>query len=41
MTDSQSWCPSRFNSWSITFLIDINNLSDKLESNVKLFADDT
>ena len=27
--------------WSIIFLIYINELSDNLEANVKLFADDT
>ena len=41
MTDNQSWCSSGFSSWSIVFFIYINDLSDNLESNVKLFADDT
>ena len=41
MADDQSWCSSGFNSWSIVFFIYINDLSDNLESNVKLFADDT
>ena len=41
MADDQSWCSSGFNSWSIAFLIYINDLSDNLESNVKFFADDT
>ena len=41
MANNQSWCASGFNSWSIVFLIYINDLSDNLESNVKLFADDT
>ena len=42
MADSQSLFSSGFNSWSIAyFLIYINDLSDNLESNVKLFADDT
>ena len=42
MASNQSWCASRFNPWSIVFIyIYINDLSDNLESNVKLFADDT
>ena len=43
MSDNQSWCTSGFNSWSIVFCIYIyiNDLSGNLESNVKLFADDT
>ena len=41
MADNQSWCSSGFNSWSIVFLIYINDLSDNLKSNVKLFANDT
>ena len=43
MVDNQSWCSSGSNSWSIAFFlyIYINDLSDNLESNVKLFADDT
>ena len=43
MADNQSWCTSGFNSWSIVFFlyIYINDLSDNLESNVKLFADNT
>ena len=45
MADNQSRCSSGFISWSIVFLffflIHINDLSDNLEPNVKLFADDT
>ena len=42
MADNQSWCSSGFSFWSIVFfLIYINDLSDNLESDVKLFADDT
>ena len=42
MVDHESWCSSGSNSWSIVFFfIYINDLSDNLESNVKLFADDT
>ena len=40
MANNQSWCASGFNSWSIVFFIYINDLSDNLESKVKLFADD-
>ena len=36
MADNQSWC-----SWSIVFYIYINDLSDNLEPDEKLFADDT
>ena len=37
MADNQSWCP-----WSIFFIyIHINDLSDNLEPNEKLFVDDT
>ena len=40
--DNQSWCSSGFNSWSIVFFfIYINDLSDNLKCNVKLFAGDT
>ena len=51
MADNQGWCSSGFSSWSIVFclfvclffffLVYINDLSNNLESNVKLFADDT
>ena len=43
MADNQSWCSSGFSFWFIVvvFLIYINDLSDNLESDVKLFADDT
>ena len=44
MADNQSCCSSWFSSWSIVFwvfYIHINDLSDNLESNEKLFADDT
>ena len=45
MADNQSRCSSGFISWSIVFLffflIHINDLSENLEPNVKLFADDT
>ena len=41
MAENQSWCVSGFNSWSSAFSIYINDLSDNLEPNVKLFADDT
>ena len=41
MADDQSCCSSGFSSWSIVFFIYINDLSDNLESNVKLFADNT
>ena len=41
MADNQSLFASGFNTWSIIFFIYINNLSDNLESNVKLFAHDT
>ena len=44
MVDHQSWRASGFKSYSIFFFllfIYINDLSNNLESNVKLFADDT
>ena len=44
MVENQSCCASGFSSWSIIFiyyLIYINDFSDNLESDVKLFADDT
>ena len=42
IADNQNWCSSGFSSWSIVFFyIYISDLSDTLESNVKLFADDT
>ena len=41
ITDNKSWCFSGFSSWFIVFFTYINDLSDNLESNVKLFAEDT
>ena len=35
------WCPSRINFESLLFLIYLNDLSNNLKSENKLFADDT
>ena len=41
MGKCQSGSTSRVNSWSLTIFIYINDLPNGLNSNVKLFADDT
>ena len=38
---NNSRCASRIHSWTIFFPIYINDLTDDLKFNVKLFADDT
>ena len=40
MEKCQVWSTSRFHAWSLLFLIYINDLTEGLSSNAKLFADD-
>ena len=41
MEKCQCWSTSRFHTWSFIFLIYINDLTEGLSTNAKLFADDT
>ena len=41
MGDSWIWCSSRLCTWTVAFLIYINDLEYDIKSHIKLFADDT
>ena len=35
------WCPPRLRSWTFAFLIYINDLEDRIKSQINIFPDDT
>ena len=41
MEEHSSWCPSGFCSWSVSFLIYINDITENLGADCFLYPDDT